>query len=129
MLITVSWRTKVNIHVHASDVVNVSIKKRKPLGIVAPPVKFVTSLYYSTVSAENKGTSQEFITELSNTIMTVNLVAYGELLKCILAIQKQPTNRPQVITNQTDHRWTLGTLEISKYKRESKAPMPKNCVI
>jgi hypothetical protein len=28
-----------------------------------------------------------------------------ELLKCILAIQKQLTNRPQVITNQTDHRW------------------------
>jgi hypothetical protein len=27
-----------------------------------------------------------------------------ELLKCILAIQKQLTNQPQVITNQRDHR-------------------------
>ena len=36
---------------------------------------FVTSLYYSTVSGENKGISQEFITELSNIIMTV-IVAY-----------------------------------------------------
>ena len=27
-----------------------------------------------------------------------------EILKCILAIQRQLTNRPQVITNQTDHR-------------------------
>ena len=34
-----------------------------------------------------------------------------ELLKCILAIQKQLTNRPQVITNQTDHRWTFVTVE------------------
>jgi hypothetical protein len=34
-----------------------------------------------------------------------------ELLKCILAIQKQLTNRPQVIPNQTDHRWTFGTIE------------------
>ena len=34
-----------------------------------------------------------------------------ELLKCILATQKQLTNRPQIITNQTDHRWTFGTLE------------------
>jgi hypothetical protein len=34
-----------------------------------------------------------------------------ELLKCFLAIQKQRTNRPQVITNQTDHRWTFVTLE------------------
>ena len=34
-----------------------------------------------------------------------------QLLKCILAIQKQLTNRPQVITNQTDHRWRFGTLE------------------
>jgi hypothetical protein len=33
------------------------------------------------------------------------------LLKCILAIQKQLTNRPQVITNRTDNRWTFGTLE------------------
>ena len=66
---------KVKIHVHASDVVNVNIKKRKPLGIVSPPVKFITSLYYSTVSGENKGISQEFITELSNIIMTV-IVAY-----------------------------------------------------
>ena len=32
-----------------------------------------------------------------------------ELLKYILAIQL--TNRPQVITNQTDHRWAFGTLE------------------
>jgi hypothetical protein len=30
-----------------------------------------------------------------------------ELLKCILSIQKQLTNRPQVITNQTDHKWTF----------------------
>ena len=34
-----------------------------------------------------------------------------ELLTCILAIQKQLTNRPQVITNQTEHRWTFGTFE------------------
>ena len=34
-----------------------------------------------------------------------------ELLKCFLAIQTQLTNRPQVITNQTDHRWTFGTPE------------------
>ena len=34
-----------------------------------------------------------------------------ELLRCILAIQKQLSNRPQVITNQTDHRWTFGTPE------------------
>ena len=34
-----------------------------------------------------------------------------ELLKCFLAIQKQRTNRPQVIANQTDHRWTFVTLE------------------
>ena len=34
-----------------------------------------------------------------------------ELLKCILAIQKQLTNRPQVITNQTYHRGAFGTLE------------------
>jgi hypothetical protein len=34
-----------------------------------------------------------------------------ELLKCILATQKQLTNRSQVITNQTDHRWRFGTLE------------------
>ena len=47
------------------------------LGIVAPPVKFVTSLYYSTVSGENIGTSREVITELSNLIMTV-IVAYAE---------------------------------------------------
>ena len=65
-----------------------------------------------------------------------------ELLKCILAIQKQLTNQPQVITNQTDHRWTFGTLWktlkylnindsfhlkdliISKYKRESKGRWP-----
>jgi hypothetical protein len=33
------------------------------------------------------------------------------LLKCILAIQKQLTNRPQVITNQRDHRWTFETIE------------------
>jgi hypothetical protein len=33
-----------------------------------------------------------------------------ELLRCILTIQKQLTN-PQVITNQTDHRWRFGTLE------------------
>ena len=45
------------------------------LGIVAPPVKFVTSLYYSTVSGENIGTSREVITELWNLIMTV-IVAY-----------------------------------------------------
>ena len=43
--------------------------------IVAPPVKFVTSLYYSTVSGENIGTSREVITELLNLIMTV-IVAY-----------------------------------------------------
>ena len=42
-----------------------------------PTVKFVTSLYYSTVSAENIGTSREIITELSNLIMTV-LVAYAK---------------------------------------------------
>jgi hypothetical protein len=62
-----------------------------------------------------------------------------ELLKCILAIQKQPTNRPQLIINQTDHFWdnwkTLKYLnindsfhlkdpEISIYKRESKARIP-----
>jgi hypothetical protein len=34
-----------------------------------------------------------------------------EPLKCILGIQKQQTNRPQVITNQTDHMWTFGTIE------------------
>ena len=39
--------------------------------MVAQPVKFVTSLYYSTVSGENIGTSWEIITELSNLIMTV----------------------------------------------------------
>jgi hypothetical protein len=38
-----------------------------------------------------------------------------ELLKCILAIQKQLTNRPQVITNQTDHRWTFDTWKTLKY--------------
>jgi len=48
------------------------------LGIVAPPVKFVTSLYYSTVSGENIGTSREVITELSNLIMTI-IVGYGGL--------------------------------------------------
>ena len=46
------------------------------LGIVEPPVNFATSLYYSTVSGENIGTSREVITELSNLIMTV-IVAYG----------------------------------------------------
>jgi hypothetical protein len=45
------------------------------LGIVAPPVKFVTSLYYSTVSGENISTSREVIIKLSNLIMTV-IVAY-----------------------------------------------------
>jgi len=45
------------------------------LGIVAPPVKFVTSLYYSTFSGENICTSREVITELSNLIMTV-IVGY-----------------------------------------------------
>jgi hypothetical protein len=44
-----------------------------------------------------------------------------ELLKCILAIEKQLTNRPQVITNQSEHLGQLKDLEISKYKRESKA--------
>ena len=48
------------------------------LGIVAPPVKFVTSLYCSTVSGENIGTSREVITELSNLIMAV-IVAYKYL--------------------------------------------------
>ena len=43
--------------------------------MVAQPVKCVTSLYYSTVSGENIGTSWEIITELSNLIMTV-IVAY-----------------------------------------------------
>jgi hypothetical protein len=45
------------------------------LGIVASPVKYVTSLYYSTVYGENIGTSREVISELSNLIMTV-IVAY-----------------------------------------------------
>jgi hypothetical protein len=40
-----------------------------------PPVKCVTSLYYSTGSGENIGTSREVTTELSNLIMTV-IVAY-----------------------------------------------------
>jgi hypothetical protein len=48
------------------------------LGIVVPPVKFVTSLYYFTVSGENIGTSREVITKLSNLIMTV-IVAYEYL--------------------------------------------------
>jgi hypothetical protein len=39
--------------------------------------QIVTSLYYSTVSGENIGTSLEVITELSNLIMTV-IVAYAE---------------------------------------------------
>ena len=52
------------------------------LGIVAPPVKFVTFFYYSTVSGENIGTSREVITELSNLIMTV-IVAYKYLCGCI----------------------------------------------
>ena len=50
----------------------------------------------------------------------------AEHLKNILPIQKNKTkkltNRPQVSRNQTDHsrhRRTFGTLEISKYKRES----------
>ena len=63
-----------------------------------------------------------------------------KLLKCILAIQKQLTNQPQVITHQTDHSlgehlehlkylnindsFHLKDLEISKYKRESKTRMP-----
>ena len=41
-------------------------------------------------------------------------------LMSILAIQKQPTNRPQ-------HLGHLKDLEISKYKRESKARMPIKC--
>jgi hypothetical protein len=36
-----------------------------------------------------------------------------ELLKCILAMQKQLTNRPQVMTNQTDHRWRFVTLVVT----------------
>ena len=64
-----------------------------------------------------------------------------ELLKCIRAIQKQLTNRSQVIINQTPHMniWNtwktlkylniddcfhLKSLEIYKYKWESKAWMP-----
>ena len=46
-----------------------------------------------------------------------------ELSKCILAIQKQLTNRPQVITNQTNHRWTFGTLE-AKMKNKFVSPYP-----
>ena len=60
---------------------------------------------------------------------------------------KQLTNQPQVITNQTDHSlgehlghlkylnindsFHLKDLEISKYKRESKTRMPINfcCLI
>jgi hypothetical protein len=38
--------------------------------------QIVTSLYYSTVSRENIGTSREVITELSNLIMNV-IVAYA----------------------------------------------------
>ena len=52
------------------------------LGIVAPPVKFVTSLYYSTVSGENISTSREVIIKLSNLIMTV-IVAYEQLCGCM----------------------------------------------
>ena len=67
-----------------------------------------------------------------------------ELLKCILSIQKQLTNRPQhnksdrpqvnmwdnwktlkyLIINDSFH---LKDLEISKYKREPKARMPIKC--
>ena len=66
-----------------------------------------------------------------------------ELLRCILAIQKQLTNRPQVLqVRQTigehlghftwktlkyltiDDYFHLKDLEISKYKRESKVRMP-----
>jgi len=67
-----------------------------------------------------------------------------ELLKCILAIQKQPTNRPQLIKSDRpqvniwdtwktlkylniDDSFHLKDLEISKYKRESKARMPIKC--
>jgi hypothetical protein len=55
----------------------------------------------------------------------LNLNIENVLLQC----KQQLSNRPSLVTNQTYHWSTVGSLEIYKYKRELKACIPMQIIV
>jgi hypothetical protein len=81
-----------------------------------PDLKYLSRVLYILINSFFKQIVDIFLNNAYYQESYILIIEYSSVV--------QLTNRPQVITNQSEHLGQLKDLEISKYKRESKALMP-----